>query len=343
MTKRILFFQPNNNYSGSCRVLLTTIQESFKDYDYKVVTMRKDGFLSQLPSNRVFFMEYPLFFGRILHGPSYLLHCIKLFFVAIFYGFSYREFYINTIMPFPAAIAGRFMGCKITYHVHEKFIKPDIRERIAEWVMTHIRAKRIYVSYYLKNAYNDEKANSEVRYNKLSQDFLDNVKVVPVENRNRNTIILVSAIASREKGIDLFHNLAELCPQYCFHLVTGSTIEEVKQFINKPFAENFCVVQGGGNVGYFLQKADIIINLSNPRYSTETFGMSILEGMAYGLPAIVPNAGGPLELVKDGFNGYCVDVTDLKMIKDLIQEILKEENYRMFCDNALSQFKRING
>ena len=141
----------------------------------------------------------------------------------------------------------------------------------------------------------------------------------------------------------MFHNLAEACPQYYFHLVTGTTIEDVKQFINKPFAENFSVVQGGGNVGYFLQKADILINLSNPRYSTETFGMSILEGMAYGLPAIVPNAGGPLELVKDGFNGYCVDVTDLKMIKDLIRKILKEENYRMFCDNALSQFKRING
>lgn len=339
---KILFFQPNNNYSGSCRVLLTTIQDSYEDCDYKVVTMRRDGFLSQLPSDRVVFMEYPLFLGKIVHGPSYFLHCIKLFFVALYYGFHYRQFYVNTIMPFPAVLAGRLIGCKITYHVHEKFINPDIRERAAAWVMTHIKAKRIYVSNYLKEAYNDVNPNSEVKYNKLSQDFLEKVKVVPFEKRKRDTIVLVTSIASKEKGVDLYYDLAKTCPCYRFLLVTGTTIEETKRFLNQPELPNLYIYQGGDNVGQFMQQSDLLINMSNPFFFQETFGMTILEGMAYGLPAIVPNAGGPKELVRDGYNGYKVEVTDIKKIKSLIEEMFDEKNYGRFCENTLRMFSDLN-
>lgn len=339
---KILFFQPNNNYSGSCRVLLTTIQDSYKDCDYKVVTMGRDGFLSQLSPERVVFLKYPLFFGKIVHGPSYLLHCIKLFFVALLWGFSYRHFYINTIMPFPAALAGRLIGCKITYHIHEKFINPDIRERTAAWVMTHIKAKRIYVSRYLKESYNDNRLNSEVRYNKLSRDFINDIEIVPIEKRKRNTLILVSAIASRKKGVDLYYKLAEICPEYRFLLVTGTPVEETMHFLDNKILSNLFIYQGGENVSSYLKQSDLLINLSNPQLFKETFGMTILEGMAYGLPTIVPNAGGPIELVEDGVNGYKVDVTDVYGIKYLIDKILDKNNYKLFCENTLMVFRRMN-
>lgn len=339
---RILFIQPNNNYSGSCRVLLTTIKDSYGDFDYKLITTGTDGILSQLPQERIVFIKYPTFNGRIVHGPSYLLYCFKLFFVALCYGFRYRQFYINTIMPFPAALAGRMIGCKITYHVHEKFINPDIRKRVAAWVMTHIKAKRIYVSNYLKEAYDDHRSNSEVVYNKLSRDFLQKVNVVPIENRRRDTIVLITAIASKEKGVDLYFDLAEKCPAYTFWLVTGTPVENAVKFLKGRKLPNFHIFQGGNNVGRFLQQSDLLLNMSNPFFSQETFGMTILEGMAYGLPAIVPNTGGPKELVEDGYNGYKVDVTDLNDIKMKLNEILDEKNYVRYCNNSLKMFQKFN-
>ena len=343
MKEKILFVQPSNNYSGSCRVLLNVIQDNYAGCIYKVVTMGADGFLTQLPKEKVKILNYPKFFGRILHGPSYALYCIKMFFVVLYYSFVYRWVYINTIMPYPAVLAGRLLGCKITYHVHEKFINPDAKQKLAERIFTHVKADRIYVSNYLKDSYNDHRVTSKVEYNKLSKEFLKSVVLRPFYDRNRNTVILVSALPSKQKGVDLYYQLAKKCPNLTFYLITELPEEKVYAFVNALKIPNLIVKRGGGDVGKYYQLSDLLINMSNPNYSIETFGMTILEGMAYGLPAIVPNVGGPTELVENGFNGYKVDVTDVECVKRKIQEILSADYYEGFCKNALSMFRKLNG
>lgn len=83
-----------------------------------------------------------------------------------------------------------------------------------------------------------------------------------------------------------------------------------------------------------------MLNLSNPFLCVETFGMTILEAMAYGVPSIAPNIGGPIELIEDGYNGFCVDVTDAKVVAEKIKEVLGLDNYERFADNALAGFER---
>ena len=82
-----------------------------------------------------------------------------------------------------------------------------------------------------------------------------------------------------------------------------------------------------------------MLNLSNPFVWVETFGMTILEAMAYGVPSIVPNVGGPIELIEDGYNGFCVDVTDAKVVVEKIKEVLESDNYMRFADNAMICFR----
>lgn len=53
----------------------------------------------------------------------------------------------------------------------------------------------------------------------------------------------------------------------------------------------------------------------------ETFGMTILEAMAYGIPAIVLNVGEPMEIVSDGYNGYCIDVSDVDVVSATVANI----------------------
>ena len=63
-----------------------------------------------------------------------------------------------------------------------------------------------------------------------------------------------------------------------------------------------------------------MLNLSNPFLCVETFGMTILEAMAYGVPSIAPNIGGPIELIEDGYNGFCVDVTDARSLRKRLRK-----------------------
>ena len=67
--------------------------------------------------------------------------------------------------------------------------------------------------------------------------------------------------------------------------------------------------------------------------------MTILEAMAYGIPAIVPNVGGPLELIENGYNGYCIDVTKIDAIKQAITLALDKDNYNRLAINSLNHLK----
>ena len=58
----------------------------------------------------------------------------------------------------------------------------------------------------------------------------------------------------------------------------------------------------------------MVVSLTNPKLVVETFGLTPLEAMSAGLPVIVPTQGGIAEMVKDGNNGYKIDVQELDAV-----------------------------
>ncbi|OJU75128.1 MAG: N-acetyl-alpha-D-glucosaminyl L-malate synthase BshA [Bacteroidetes bacterium 47-18] len=70
----------------------------------------------------------------------------------------------------------------------------------------------------------------------------------------------------------------------------------------------------------------------------ESFGLAALEAMACGIPIITTNAGGLVEVNKDGYSGYLSDVGDVeKMAEDAISILNDEETLLRFKQNALAQ------
>lgn len=66
--------------------------------------------------------------------------------------------------------------------------------------------------------------------------------------------------------------------------------------------------------------------------------MTILEGMYYGLPAIVPPAGGVRELVEDGVSGYCLDSRNHTALTEAIRAL--SENQQLYHRMSLASRNR---
>ena len=168
---------------------------------------------------------------------------------------------------------------------------------------------------------------------------MDRVDIKPIGERKRNTVLMIASL-SKVKGLSTFMAVAELLPDLHFRLMLSADMESIQAYLEQSIPKNVELIPAQSNIHPYLREADLMLNLSNPFLCVETFGMTILEAMAYGVPSIAPNIGGPIELIEDGYNGFCVDVTDAKVVAEKIKEVLGLDNYERFADNAQAGFER---
>ena len=337
-----IFFHPKDDHTGSTKVLADTIEREY--INKKVFCVATDnnskGFLSDNKNIKIIRIHCPLINGKRIKYLSTFIYYIHAMYIALFYGSRYNVFYINTIMPFYATVAGSILRKKIIYHIHEKFQKKTLITKIAEHIFCNIPSTAYFVSQYTKDQYvMNKKSTAIIKYNSLSSAFLKNIHLTPVKDRKLNQIIMISSL-SPAKGILTFVQLAQLMNHYRFSLIISSDVKSINDFFGEDIPSNLKLIPAQSNIHPFLQNSDLLLNLSIPELWIETFGLTILEAMAYGIPAIVPNMGGPTELVKDEYNGYCVNVTDLSDISQKITHILTPSNYHSFAQNALLQPKK---
>ena len=144
---------------------------------------------------------------------------------------------------------------------------------------------------------------------------------------------------SLEKGVDMFVKLADFMPEYRFTLILSTDKEHITNFFSSyNVPENCEILSSQPDIHPFLYNADLILNLTNYTLCIETFGMTILEAMPYGIPAVVPNVGGPLELIENGYNGYSVDVRDTESLVYHIKLALDKDNYERLVVNTLHSY-----
>lgn len=337
---KTLFFQPNDNYSGSVRVLANVIEHDYADQKVYVITSSgRKGFLSEMPNVQMIYYWNPRWQNKYFKKLNSIIWRISAYLITFCVGVWFETFYINTIVPSYAARIGKLLRKNIVYHVHEKFVTYSKGNKIAEDVFNNTPSHRIFVSNYLKQQYDEQPYTTyEIKYNQLAKSFIDNISIRPIEKRERNSVIMISSLLL-EKGSYSIIELAEMMPNLKFIYVINATEEQITNFykgINIP--SNITLYPRQSNIHQFLQNADLNLNLSDPNGWIETFGMTILEAMSYGIPSIAPNAGGPLEIIDDGVNGFCIDVTELQFVKAKIDYILNEGNYIRFAKGALDKF-----
>lgn len=329
--KRLVGFHLFNDFSGSPKVLQMVLGGlAEKETVIDIVTSKGEGALSDLDGRKGIRMsQYTYRFSD--NGVVTMMRYCRVQLYVFLLSFRYllsREtvFYINTILPVGAALAGRLMGKRVVYHYHENASVKGSFYRMLAWGMQKLASKIICVSEY-QRSFLKRKKRVYVVPNAVPETFIEQLKPNPTEAFNRKRILMLGSL-KEYKGTREFIELAGRMKEYAFDLVLNETAENIKLFwrscgILKP--DNLTVYSRQDNVAPFYNQASVVLNLTNKYLAIETFGLTAIEAMSAALPVIVPTVGGIAEMVEDGVNGYRIDVQELEKIELTLRHILNDK------------------
>lgn len=140
----------------------------------------------------------------------------------------------------------------------------------------------------------------------------------------RSLMLYVGRLAT-EKRIDWMRPILDLVPDVALAVVGDGPLREE---LEETFAGTQTVFTGylkGGDLAHAYASADLF-TFPSP---SETFGNVVLEAMASGLPVVAAGAGGPVDHVFHGQNGFLSDPEDSRDFAALV--------WRCFSDADLLQ------
>jgi len=338
---RVIAIHLLNDYSGSPKVLMQLLKGwTKKDIETHLFTCGgREGFLSDIPKVQHHFYWYRFMDNKFLRllflSASQFLLAVQLLFILK----KEDVVYVNTVLPFGAGIIGKVRGCKVIYHIHETSMKPKILKQflfgVVKWTATEV----IYVSNFLAE---QEPLNlkKNVLYNVLEESFVEQSSFhLNIEKYSK--IVLMICSLKAYKGVNEFVKLARKNPEFIFKLVVNAPQTEIENYFNNEFLPtNLVLYPTQKNTHPFYQEASVVLNLSDTNLWVETFGLTILEAMAYGLPTIVPPVGGVVELVQEGENGFLINSKNTNLISEKLRWMLQNQTvYNQMSKDAFEKSK----
>lgn len=334
-----------NDFSGSPKVLMQLLKGWTKhDIETELYTCSgRNGFLSDIDKVNYNYFSYQWAKNPFLRLLNLVLSQLILAF-SIFRKASKEDIiYVNTVLPFGAALAGYARGCRVIYHIHETSVRPAILKSFLFGLVKFTATDVVYVSNYLADTEPIHGKRTHILHNAIENAFLAKAKENKKAKTELNNILMVCSLKAY-KGVNEFIQLAEILPDFQFQLVLNATKDEITQFfLEIIIPANVTLHDSQTNLHPYYKWADLVVNLSRPSEWIETFGLTILEGMAYENPAIVPPVGGVTELIENNKNGYRINSGEISTLADRIKSLSADatlyQSFRRHTIEVLSQFK----
>lgn len=223
--------------------------------------------------------------------------------------------FVNTLLPFGAMLWGKRTGRQVIVHVHEVSVTPCILRRFLTGCAARCADQLLYVSRDHHARLPIDGPPADIVPNPVSPRLRDSAAHVPYAPRRSGVFeILMLASLRGYKGIDEFMALAAVLrgrADIRFTLVLNADPSEVRALSDRhPNASNVRLYPRTNDPCAFYARADLLLNLSRVDQWIETFGLTLVEAMTFGVPVIAPSKGGPAEIVTHGENGFCIDSRD---------------------------------
>lgn len=329
--RKIIFVHLLNDFSGSPKVLSQVIKATQKNGSEIALNTGKSsvGFLSNLTKKHHFYF-YKRFENRYFTLVSFLLSQTILFFKLLKYFNKDIVIYVNTMLPFGAGLAGWVMRKPVYYHVHETYVSPPRLKSFLRTIIQKSANKIIFVSESVKELESFQNKEQLVIYNSLPRDFAVNgAKSNYIKKKESGFNVLMISSLKSYKGINEFVALAQLLvsnPEITFTLVLNAEKSEIDNYFSiTELPSSIELIPRQSNVFKYYAKASLVLNLSRIDQCVETFGLTIIEAMSYGIPVIVPPVGGPSEIVTDGVEGYLISSYEVDTMAQKIMELSRHE------------------
>jgi glycosyltransferase involved in cell wall biosynthesis len=344
--KKILVIAGGTYVSGAEKVTLDVIQ-GFQENGHEVhcmVSGWNDGdFISRLQKLNVPYTAIKLGWyyttkiwwsvDSLVHYPKAILDFIRLkkkYKPDIIYTISFRQI----VLLYP------FFGKNIIYHIHDpnshskqsKFFLQLINKK----VKTYIAVSNFIKLDLIKCGLAENKI--EVIYNGIE------IKPQPRKQLSEKSIFKVGIVGQviRRKG----HLIAVEALQYLIaenkevQLVivgVGDAVftQEVKQKITELQLNDHVVWKGFVEaLEKIYEDVDVVIA---PTQNEEPFGLMACEACMFGIPVIVANKGGLVEIVDEGVNGYTFNANNAHELADKISLLYQNKILRTELGNAGKQ------
>lgn len=318
-----IFIHLLNDFSGSPRIF----NEKIGCYrqlgmDCVVITGGLDGFIrtDNVPHHIVSYQKKPNKVTWILH---LLWWHIRTFILVLRLAGKSDVVHCNTMLTAPHLLAAKLKGATPVSHIMETRVSPIIHKRVMMAFIRHFADRLIYLSAYVENVLRDEIYGVPFRitYPCVDPEILCNAMRKPVKARKDQpfTIGLVCSLIWF-KGYHEFIRLAALCPDYRFVLVLNGTPEAFhRAFQASDLPANLVVHFSLKDVSTALVEMDVLLSLTQRTGWVETFGLTLIEALAFGIPVIAPDIGAPTEFIDHGVNGYLVDETDMEALAAILK------------------------
>jgi glycosyltransferase involved in cell wall biosynthesis len=315
-----------NDYSGSPRVLSESIRAlRKKGVPVDLCVGGGPGVLDGLDVTyrRIPYRRSP---SRYATLASYLYSQLRLFLLVLGYRKRDAILYVNTLLPFGAALAGWVIRKKVVYHLHEISLRPRSLKSFLSAIAARCASRRVYVSRFLLSAEGKGRGTETCVYNALSAEFEQAAFRFRRPPRAPGLLAVLMVCSLKDyKGIPEFIHVARLLEHRSdirFELVLNAILADVDAyFAGRDVPANVTVTPAAADVRPHYEKADVVLNLSRPDEWIETFGLTLLEAMAYGVPVIAPTVGGPAELVEEGVSGYLIDGHETERIATVLASL----------------------
>ena len=331
---KILFAHLLNNYTGSPKVLAVLLNELCKNnnLEISILTSKTDGVLNDIPNIKYHDNFYRWRENKFLRILQFSFSQAWNFFFTFFADFD--VLYMNTVVPFGAALAAKIRRKTIIYHIHEVYINSGLLKKIYSFVMNKCASKVICVSNYVRD--NVDFKDSVIIYNPVEKTEVPRDVDLYLKRKFEQKLIFMPTSLKEYKGVFQFVELARLVPDFNFHLLCSTELSEMQKFFSETnLPKNLSLIGKQKTLEKFYREAAISMNLSLYDKCIETFGLTVLESFDALAPVIAPNYGGPKEIIQNGKNGFLVDSYNLPQICECIQKITVDfETYKNFALNA---------